>query len=683
MIPRRKPGTYTSVSSVKVSGSEGQSGDTSNTRPTSTSGGQAGSSSHQRPPTGGPTGGISHPRIHLNSGGHAGGASHPKSPTSPTGKSANGTEGTTGKSSENGKARQPVKKSDSFINSRNVFQSMSNGKQTRPVQKSESFSESRRKLSSSSSAKGDSTGQRRSSSSKTETGPTSTRVESHGSKRPPNSTSSSRSGSMSDSRSSSLTESPFVPKQSMEPSDVVPGARDHSVTDTTTRSGPIQHHSHSSVSGSSQHHPHSSVSGSTQHHPHTSVSGPTQHGTHSVHSHAVNGTVSSGVPEDKVKGGSPSKFTAPEQSGYVGFANLPNQVHRKSVKKGFEFTLMVVGESGLGKSTLVNSLFLTDLYPERHIHSAAEKISQTVKIDASTVEIEERGVKLRLTVVDTPGFGDSLNSQDCFKPIIQYIDSQFERYLEDESGLNRRHIVDNRVHCCFYFINPSGHGLRPLDISFMKAVHHKVNIVPVIAKSDTLTQQECKQLKRKVMTQIAENGINLYALPDCDEDEDEEYREQCRLLKEAVPFAVIGANTVIEVKGKKVRGRMYPWGVVEVENPDHCDFIKLRTMLITHMQDLQEVTQEVHYENFRAEKLAGGGSVPKKTRRPRNEETYNEMTEPEGQQADLSDREKQLLEKEQELRRMQEMIAKMQAEMNQRNTPQKMQQNGEVKSQNV
>uniref|UniRef100_A0A8C5DFQ3 Septin-2 n=1 Tax=Gouania willdenowi TaxID=441366 RepID=A0A8C5DFQ3_GOUWI len=56
--------------------------------------------------------------------------------------------------------------------------------------------------------------------------------------------------------------------------------------------------------------------------------------------------------------------------GYVGFANLPNQVHRKSVKKGFEFTLMVVGESGLGKSTLINSLFLTDLYPERVIPGA-------------------------------------------------------------------------------------------------------------------------------------------------------------------------------------------------------------------------------------------------------------------------------------------------------------------------
>lgn len=32
----------------------------------------------------------------------------------------------------------------------------------------------------------------------------------------------------------------------------------------------------------------------------------------------------------------------------MGFATLPNQVHRKSVKKGFDFTLMVAGRVGLG-----------------------------------------------------------------------------------------------------------------------------------------------------------------------------------------------------------------------------------------------------------------------------------------------------------------------------------------------
>ena len=48
------------------------------------------------------------------------------------------------------------------------------------------------------------------------------------------------------------------------------------------------------------------------------------------------------------------------------------------------------------------------------------------------------------------------------------------RYLRDESGLNRKNIVDNRVHCCFYFINPYGHGLKPLDIEVMKQLSNKV-----------------------------------------------------------------------------------------------------------------------------------------------------------------------------------------------------------------
>lgn len=36
-------------------------------------------------------------------------------------------------------------------------------------------------------------------------------------------------------------------------------------------------------------------------------------------------------------------------------------------------------------------------------------------------------------------------------------------------------------------------------------------------------------------------------------------------------------------------------------------------MLITHLQDLQEVTQDVHYENYRSERLAKGVAVNRKT----------------------------------------------------------------------
>jgi len=365
--------------------------------------------------------------------------------------------------------------------------------------------------------------------------------------------------------------------------------------------------------------------------------------------------------------GDGQQFSNPETPGYVGFANLPNQVHRKSVKKGFEFTLMVVGESGLGKSTLVNSLFLTDLYPDRLIPDAADKIEQTVKLEESSVEIEERGVRLRLTVVDTPGYGDAIDNDGCFKAIIAYIDDQFEKYLKDESGLNRRNIRDNRVHCCFYFISPTGHGLKPLDVEFMKALHNKVNIVPVIAKSDTLTKKELLRLKQRVMDEINGHGIQTYDIPECESDEDEDFKLQNQQLREAIPFAVCGANQIIEVRGKKVRGRMYPWGVVEVENPAHCDFIKLRTMLITHMQDMQEVTQELHYENYRSEKLArsrqaaaasgSAAATPSLASRPQQQQPVAAASNAGGSKDNL------LMQKEEEIRRMREMMERLQAEL--------------------
>ena len=47
---------------------------------------------------------------------------------------------------------------------------------------------------------------------------------------------------------------------------------------------------------------------------------------------------------------------------YIGFASLPDQIHRKTIKKGFEFTLMVAGESGLGKYLIGSTLLLAMSY---------------------------------------------------------------------------------------------------------------------------------------------------------------------------------------------------------------------------------------------------------------------------------------------------------------------------------
>ena len=88
-------------------------------------------------------------------------------------------------------------------------------------------------------------------------------------------------------------------------------------------------------------------------------------------------------------------------SSFVGFANLPKQIYRKSLKKGFEFSLMVVGESGLGKSTLINSMFLTDIYTSKE--DVSIKVKRTVEVNSHRVKLEEGGVRLSLNIIDTPG----------------------------------------------------------------------------------------------------------------------------------------------------------------------------------------------------------------------------------------------------------------------------------------
>ncbi|XP_065206980.1 septin-7 isoform X3 [Planococcus citri] len=299
-----------------------------------------------------------------------------------------------------------------------------------------------------------------------------------------------------------------------------------------------------------------------------------------------------------------------ELDGYVGFANFPNQVYRKAIKKGFEFTLMVVGESGLGKSTLINSLFLSDVYSAEYL-GPSHRIKKTVQVETSRCLLKENGVNLVLTIVDTPGFGDAVDNSNCWQPIIDYIESRSEEYLNAESRVNRKPISDTRVHCCLYFIAPSGHGLKPLDVEFMQRLHDKVNIIPIIAKADTMIPEEIAYFKKQILSEIAQHKIKIYDFPECINEEDLKLHKN---LRDRVPFAVVGSNTVLEVDGKKVRGRKYPWGVAQVENLEHCDFIALRDMMIrTHLQDLKDVTNNILYENYRCRKL-GGSEIAKQQR---------------------------------------------------------------------
>lgn len=133
-----------------------------------------------------------------------------------------------------------------------------------------------------------------------------------------------------------------------------------------------------------------------------------------------------------------------------------------------------------------------------------------------------------------------------FKPILEYIDAQFEKYLEEELKIKRSLFSchDTRIHACLYFIAPSGHSLKSLDLVTMKKLDSKVtspslhrspllcptlssplltqtpaqvNIIPVIAKADTVNRSELDKLKIKIMSELVSNGVQIYQFPTEDE----------------------------------------------------------------------------------------------------------------------------------------------------------------------
>ncbi|GFZ49551.1 Septin homolog spn1 [Saitozyma sp. JCM 24511] len=299
---------------------------------------------------------------------------------------------------------------------------------------------------------------------------------------------------------------------------------------------------------------------------------------------------------------------------------------RKQAKKGVQLTLMVVGGSGTGRTTFVNTLvdqpllthrssaLLTDpTNPHSPLDPAAVRqvaeqahVEQPIRIKPVTVELEEDGVRIALTIVDTPGFGDGVDNEYAFGEILNYLERQYDDILAEESRIKRNpRFRDNRVHALLYFIAPTGHALREIDIELMKRLSPRVNVIPVIGKSDTLTPTELRAFKQRIMEDIEYYGIPVYNFPYDDEEDDEDTIADNSELRALLPFAIVGSEEEIMINGEPVRGRRYPWGVVEVDNPQHSDFTRLRSaLLMSHLTDLKEITHDFLYENYRTEKLS-------------------------------------------------------------------------------
>lgn len=201
-------------------------------------------------------------------------------------------------------------------------------------------------------------------------------------------------------------------------------------------------------------------------------------------------------------------------NGHVGFDTLPDQIVAKSVSDGFTFNILCLGETGIGKSTLIDTLFNTKFEWEQSSH-----FEPRVRLNKTTYDLQESNVRLKLSLIESVGFGDQLDKEETHKILSEYLDFQFETYLQEELKIKRNFAIlnDSRIHVCLYFLTPTGHTIKSLDLLAMKKIDQKVNIIPVIAKADTIAKNELLKFKQKIMQDLIANQVKIYQFPIDDE----------------------------------------------------------------------------------------------------------------------------------------------------------------------
>jgi septin 3/9/12 len=224
------------------------------------------------------------------------------------------------------------------------------------------------------------------------------------------------------------------------------------------------------------------------------------------------------------------------------------------------------GKSGLGKSTFINTLFSSHLVDTTPL-TAAQLTKSTAEIHTTSHFLEENKIRLRVAITDTPGYGDQINNDHCWDPIVRYIKEQHAIYLRKELTPQReRNIPDTRVHAVLFFLSPHSGTLSPLDVTVMRKVSEVANVIPVVSKADCLLPEELGALKKRIQSELQTFGIRFFpfmdqpmdALPEAERQEMQSHLK----VREHMPFAVVGSEKNVVMEGKAVRGRRTKWGII-------------------------------------------------------------------------------------------------------------------------
>eukprot|EP00607_Mallomonas_marina_P002455 CAMPEP_0182429104 /NCGR_PEP_ID=MMETSP1167-20130531/25519_1 /TAXON_ID=2988 /ORGANISM="Mallomonas Sp, Strain CCMP3275" /LENGTH=459 /DNA_ID=CAMNT_0024612441 /DNA_START=221 /DNA_END=1600 /DNA_ORIENTATION=+ len=270
---------------------------------------------------------------------------------------------------------------------------------------------------------------------------------------------------------------------------------------------------------------------------------------------------------------------------------------------------MVAGETGAGKTTFLKTLMKAEeaKAPLIELDSDPEKKFLTIQ-ESGNFLLESIAGDVKFVLYDTPGYGDFVNNEDSIRQIFNDLQQRHENWLGIDAHKitnEERLRMDNRIHCCFYFIQ--SHRFKNIDKEFISKISDIVPIVPIISKADQMTMDERAAYithVRQCLTEIADGKeMHVDDLVYDFQEAESTYTETSNEMTQGPDGSMVATATT----GKLPRlpntfavvcdvryEREYPWGTVEVKNDEHSDFIRLQKLIFEaglHIKGLRDMTQ--------------------------------------------------------------------------------------------
>mmetsp|Transcript_7787 Transcript_7787/g.8904 ORF Transcript_7787/g.8904 Transcript_7787/m.8904 type:complete len:371 (+) Transcript_7787:30-1142(+) len=162
-------------------------------------------------------------------------------------------------------------------------------------------------------------------------------------------------------------------------------------------------------------------------------------------------------------------------------------LHARKLKAPTPLNIMVVGQSGVGKRSIIQQVFGFDAARVAGLDASGERQMQHIKADVGEFNV------LDLEVLETAGLGDHFRGQGI-GPLTQILKSRLRQYALDR--VNVKNARDNRIHLVLYCTAP--HRFTKHDEDWVRRLSQYSNVAVVGTKADGLSPSERAEYKKKV-----------------------------------------------------------------------------------------------------------------------------------------------------------------------------------------